>query len=320
MAQPRQPSLLARLAVDALKILITLGCLYLAVRSVDFTVLWQRLARVNLWLFAGAVLLSMVQIAIVALRWRLIISALDRAHSLTPRAALAITFSAQFVGQFLPFAAGDALRALLVARSAGASRRTAITSVLIDRAIGLLVLFLIALPPLIIAGRNGALSSLPQLLLVFILAALAATSLLLLAMPRIADMMRAYPATRGAAPLAEDVCTMRNDLRAWAPAAGLSVIVHALSVIIVWTLSFVVAAPTSFLTLWILVPPMLLATMLPFTVSGWGARETVVVAFLAQAGIPHDAALLLSISFGGVLLISALPGAVTWLQFMRRPT
>ena len=67
----------------------------------------------------------------------------------------------------------------------------------------------------------------------------------------------------------------------------------------------------------VLVPPMLFATMLPFTISGWGAREGAVVWFLSATGTPADAALVLSVSFGAALLVAALPGAVAWFGLAR---
>ena len=70
--------------------------------------------------------------------------------------------------------------------------------------------------------------------------------------------------------------------------AGLSLVVHLMSVGIVWILSLAVATPIAPVTLLVLVPPMLFATMLPFTVSGWGAREGAVVWFLSAHGTPPE--------------------------------
>jgi len=103
-----------------------------------------------------------------------------------------------------------------------------------------------------------------------------------------------------------------------ARAGGLSLIVHLMSVGVVWLLSHAVQMPLPFVTLLVLVPPMLFATMLPFTVSGWGAREGVVLWFLSSTGTPPEAALLVSISFGAALLVAALPGAVAWYGVVRR--
>ena len=100
--------------------------------------------------------------------------------------------------------------------------------------------------------------------------------------------------------------------------AGLSLAVHLMSVGIVWILSLAVATPIAPVTLLVLVPPMLFATMLPFTVSGWGAREGAVVWFLSATGTPSDGAFLLSVSFGAALLVAALPGAVAWFGLVRQ--
>jgi uncharacterized membrane protein YbhN (UPF0104 family) len=46
------------------------------------------------------------------------------------------------------------------------------------------------------------------------------------------------------------------------------------------------------------VPVILLATMLPFSIGGWGVREAAAVAVLSLAGISAEAALSLSLIFG----------------------
>jgi hypothetical protein len=56
------------------------------------------------------------------------------------------------------------------------------------------------------------------------------------------------------------------------------------------------------------VPLVLLISMVPVAIAGWGVREGFVVALLGAAGIGSDGALLLSVSFGMTLLLAALPG------------
>jgi hypothetical protein len=51
-------------------------------------------------------------------------------------------------------------------------------------------------------------------------------------------------------------------------------------------------------------------TTVPIAVAGWGLREGFVVALLGAAGIGTDGALVVSLSFGTVLLLAALPGVV----------
>ena len=91
---------------------------------------------------------SLVQIVLVAMRWRLVVAGSTGTHAPTQRLATAITFSAQFANQFMPFA-GDALRALLAVR-AGIRARFSITSAVVDRGLALVVLLLLTVPSLLL--------------------------------------------------------------------------------------------------------------------------------------------------------------------------
>jgi hypothetical protein len=58
------------------------------------------------------------------------------------------------------------------------------------------------------------------------------------------------------------------------------------------------------------VPLMLLVSMIPVAIGGWGVREGFLVALLRAAGIGPESALLLSVSFGTVSFLASLPGVV----------
>jgi uncharacterized membrane protein YbhN (UPF0104 family) len=65
-------------------------------------------------------------------------------------------------------------------------------------------------------------------------------------------------------------------------------------------------------------PVILFVNNLPFLYAGWGGRELITVVTLSHVGgVPTDQALLLSICYGLVMLVVALPGAIFW---MARPT
>jgi uncharacterized membrane protein YbhN (UPF0104 family) len=65
-------------------------------------------------------------------------------------------------------------------------------------------------------------------------------------------------------------------------------------------------------------PVILFVNNLPFLYAGWGGRELITVVTLSHiGGMPADSALMLSVSFGLMMLAAALPGAVFWIV---RPT
>ena len=64
-----------------------------------------------------------------------------------------------------------------------------------------------------------------------------------------------------------------------------------------------------------LVPLILLTTLVPITINGWGLREGAAAALLPLVGATASASLAASVAFGLVGLIAVLPGvAVAWMS------
>jgi hypothetical protein len=63
----------------------------------------------------------------------------------------------------------------------------------------------------------------------------------------------------------------------------------------------------------VLVPPVILIMTLPISIAGWGVRETAMVTAFGFVGIDGDSAIVLSIIFGIVTMVTALPGGLVFL-------
>jgi hypothetical protein len=102
------------------------------------------------WLVAGFLLLF-TAVSITFVRWRFLIHALGIDLSL--RDTLRISFLG-YMANFLPtgIAGGDVLKALMLGRERPGSRAKALASVVVDRIIGLYVLFLVAATGIIATG------------------------------------------------------------------------------------------------------------------------------------------------------------------------
>ncbi len=91
---------------------------------------------------------------------------------------------------------------------------------------------------------------------------------------------------------------------------GLAMLIHFLTALMVLVLALAlnISAPLS--SFFMLVPPVILISVVPVSLAGWGMREaTMVVAFGFVAVAPQEA-LILSIYFGLVTLVSSLPGLI----------
>ena len=127
--------------LSALKIMISLALLYLALRKVNLFELASRIDLASLGWIALALAVLLLQILVGALRWCQVSA--ECGAPLTTRQSMRYNMIGTFFNQTLPSSiGGDAVRLWLLARS-GAGWRTATYSIFVDRAIGLIALAII---------------------------------------------------------------------------------------------------------------------------------------------------------------------------------
>ena len=308
-AKPQNGGASARRAFLALKLAATVAALVLVVRLVDPAAMMERARNSDPRLLGLALALMLLQIPLVGLRWRLIVRAMsdERAFVPPPMKFQEITWIAQFFGQVLPFVAGDGLRVIFL-REAGATLRVAFKSTLLDRGVAALALFVIALPAALFSRVLAAAGAFLPPVVLFIAAGLVGA----VAALACADLIhRAGARWRALGAVAETVRDLRDILlsRTHAPRiVGLCFAVHGISIVVFWLLARGQDLPFGLADAVAIVPLVLLVSLGPIAVGGWGLREGFVVALLGAAGIGAEDALLLSLSFGTMVLAAALPG------------
>jgi uncharacterized membrane protein YbhN (UPF0104 family) len=100
---------------------------------------------------------------------------------------------------------------------------------------------------------------------------------------------------------------------------ALAATTHLLNVLVFWMLGQSLGLTVAFDQWFIVVPTVLLISMLPISIGGWGVREGAMVVALRGFGIPTEEALLPSILFGLCAVTATLPGAIFWIS-TRRPS
>jgi hypothetical protein len=302
---------LARRAFLALKLAATVLALVLVARFVDPAAMMERVRNTDPWLFGLALALMAVQVPLLGLRWRLVVRAMSDERAVVPGPARfqQIAWIAQFFGQIMPFVAGDGMRVLLL-REAGPSLRVAFKSTLLDRGIAALALFVLALPAALFSHILAAAGAFLAPVVLFIAAGLLGAIATLASV----DVIHRFGARwRIVGAVTETIRDMRDILlsRHYAPrVVTLCFAIHGISIVAFWLLAQGQRLPFDLADAFAIVPLVLLVSMVPIAVGGWGLREGFVVALLGAAGIGTEGALLLSLSFGTVVLLAALPGVV----------
>ena len=300
-----------RILLSTIKILISAALLYFSLRKVNLFDLASRIHVESLGWIALAIAVTFLQIFVGVLRWREISA--ECGAPLETRQAMRFNVIGTFFNQTLPSSiGGDAVRLWLVAR-AGAGWRAATYSIFVDRAIGLIALAIIIVASLpwsyrLIGDPDGR----TALLLLDFAALAGGLGFLVLGMLPWPWLKRWWGThhLHACAVIANRVIFSRDR---GPKVAVLSLIVHFLAVVIAWCVVRSINAPVMFGQIFQLVPPVMLITMLPISIAGWGVREATMGLAFGYAGLMTNEGVNVSLLFGAVSFLVGIFGGLVWI-------
>lgn len=313
-----------------LKVSVSVSLITALLARADLGDLGRHLASAGvLPLTIGALCIFALSVTTAA-RWKTVL--VEFRHPLAFVDTWRYTAIGMFFNQLLPSGiGGDGLR-IWYARRAGLPLGAAIGTVLVDRILallGLLVLVIVGLPYLLslrIAGVLAMVISISVALLALGIAVflsidylMAGMSALLQGRLRAALLQRSW-VTRVKDELARTAKDTRRLLKAlpYGPATILLSLINQLVLgLVVLYLARSMSLSLSPAAAMFLFPPVLLLSMIPISLAGWGVREGAMVIVFSLAGLQTEASLSLSVLFGACMFVSGLPGGVLWL-LMRR--
>ena len=300
-----------RILLSTAKIVVSAALLYLALRKVNPSDLISRFTVTSLFWIGLAIAVTFLQIFLGVLRWREVSA--ECGAPLELGRAMRYNVIGTFFNQTLPSAiGGDAVRLWLVAR-AGAGWRAATYSIFVDRAIGLIALAIVIVASLpwsyrLITDPQGR-----SALLLLDFAALAAGLGFLVLGALNWPWLKHWWATHhihACAVIANRVIFSRSR----GPiVAILSLLVHVLAVVIAWCVVQSIAAPVGFGETFLLIPPVMLITLMPISIAGWGVREATMGLAFGFAGLAANEGVNVSLLFGAVSFIVGAFGGLVWI-------
>ena len=226
----------------------------------------------------------------------------SRNARITPVVVIAVSAIGIFFGQVLPSVAGEGVRAWLLVRL-GCDWRNAVTSVVIDRAVGVGLLVAMGFVILLLPSSLTALGGYRDSALVVYGGLLLAGSLGLLFAPSIVLPFARWRYSRWIATLAVDA--RRVLLGPHGPAILGNRMRHPRAHHRRHLVAGPCAGPRSCRSpdAAVLFLVMVGVTLVPISISGWGLRELAVVSLLGHHGVSPEKALLFSVCFGLTLAI-----------------
>ncbi|MCK4864879.1 MAG: flippase-like domain-containing protein [Gammaproteobacteria bacterium] len=292
-----------------IRIIITAVLLTLIFRNIEFKSVKDIILHADIQLLILAILFQLLSTLLAGYRWGRVMKALNFGQK--SEFYMRSYFKGSFFNQGLPTSiGGDAVRVLDVATK-GHRKRDAFIGVFIDRILGLsglLILNLVAnyfLPGL-----------LPENLFLMINVIVLAGLLGFITFIYIHKIKALHKGRLLSYILrvSKQLNRILHDLRSISFHLVIGVLIHLFSIINIYLVGQSVGLEYDLLTIAVIVPPVILLTLIPVSLAGWGIREGAMVGLFGLIGGVAANILSMSILYGIILIISSLPGLYTYLH------
>lgn len=301
-----------------LKLAVSISLLAWVVYGIDFREFRSVVSSLPAVYVLLAAALIMLQTPVLAHRWFRILRVLQQQSGWLMLCKA--TYIGIFFNQALPGSVGGDIIRIAQLRASGVSLRVSTSSVILERLSGLyaLVLLMAAVSPLVapvVAGHSLT-------LLAAALCALVTAGFVILAY---VDQL--VPGWRFLAYLKQALAAIRGDYLTLVKDAGTTVhllllggISWALNLWAIYLLCIGARIDLPFATCFFFGGISVLASVLPISMAGWGVREGAMVALFGLVDVSPAQATTVSVTFGVLMVLTALPAGLLWLRSDVRTT
>jgi uncharacterized protein (TIRG00374 family) len=296
-----------------LKLSVACLLLFIIFRSIHPGETAAALLKASPRFLLAALFFQLASNTVASCRWRLI---MERLGFPAPKLFYVKSyFKGMFFNQGLPSSiGGDGIRILDCSRLG--STKEAFFGVFIDRIVGLAGLLLLNIAVLLIS--HHLLPPQIQYALLLILSALTVGLLLLFVLRKFAWFAAGkYLGFLGS--LSEHYFHVYSSPGAIILQLGLSIVIHLLAINAFYMNGQAVGLEFPLHVYLALVPPVVLLTIIPISLAGWGVREGAMVGFFLLIGADKTKVLAFSLLCGLTTLVASLPGLVIYLTQNSRP-
>lgn len=313
--------IMRRIARMALNLLITLAVFAVVTRGVNWSALFRMVGSVSALSIVASFLVLLALSPVQTFRWQGILDALG--VGIPFRKALPIVLIGVFFAQLLPASIGGDAARIWKLRGVGVPMAKAFNSVVLDRVSALLAVVLISFMGLSVLFDLLPSSEMRSSVLGVLVAAVCGLLALVLAarVPVLGRVLIRILGNRLGCLLnggIRDASTIFLYPRTLFITLALSVFIQLAISGAIWILAVGVGAGIGIIKCAVLVPFVILASMLPISIAGWGVREGAMVFAFGFAGVDVTAALTISVLFGVVLAATGLPGGLLLLYENRQ--
>lgn len=308
--------------LNLLKVVVSLGLLVALITQVDVGQALQHLSQMEWVPFLAAQILSLGGVLVRAYRWGALIWALN--VRVPWRRLTALYFVGSFFSLVLPTGVGGDVVKMYELSKDGNDTTAAISSVLVDRFLGLFVLFGMALAALVVGYRMVA----PEVRMLIALVFVSCLLGVVLVLQR--TWIESWGRRLGVSRLLGRIKILGELYRsihlygtaALLRATAASVVFNLMLVLMNYCLGRAVGINVS-LWYYFLFVPVISALLLVPSIGGLGVREAGYVVLFSQVGVDHGHGLALALAYDATLLVVGLIGALIYIvqgiQGLRTP-
>jgi len=292
-----------------LKVIVSLGLITFLINQVDFKGIVNILKNVDITMIVYALILLTIQVFIATTRWQFVLKC--QKIILDYKNTLQILWSGLFFNQAMPSSVGgDVIRGYYLKKQ-GMTLGRATLGVLMDRLFGMvgLVFLVLASLPLLFElvddsiARSGVL---------FIALGISLALLFIFFTDKLPGNFSHLKVIRGFYSLSQVGRRCIVDHYNGLIILVISILIHLISVISVMIMAAGLGINVEWSGFLLIIPLVTLMMVVPISIAGWGVREGVMVVGFGYLGVAPEAALALSILYGLLMLVVALPGGVVW--------
>jgi len=286
-----------------LKLGITALCFVLIFRSIGVYDLGRVIRQVDPWYLLPALIFNLLATVTASYRWYLVMQALDFGHG--PAFYFKSYLKAAYFNQVLPTSiGGDAFRVLEAGRL-GRGNKEAFYGVLLDRVVGLVGLLVLNL---IANLAYPGLLPRPVFLLINVIAVFGLAGVVTFAAAGRIRRLDRYLVLKHLHEFSARIRTLYKTRSAIAFHTALAVAIHFVLVLSVYFVGRGVGLAYDLPAFLVIVPPVFMLMVIPVSLAGWGVREGGFIGLFVLIGADKTQVLSMSLIYGLLGLVAALPG------------
>ncbi len=296
-----------------LRLLITCGMFYLIFNRIDLDGVITTIAQTNTGFLLMAIMFQFLSTFIASYRWKLVMQRLDFGQNFL--FYLRSYFKGSFFNQGLPTSiGGDALRVIDVSRN-GHRKRDAFYGVAVDRGLGLVGLLIFNLLANLLVP-----DLLPKKVYIVLntLVVMGIVGFVVVYYLNRIKLFEQWVITRVLVHISQNLEAVLANAASIFIQLGYSLLIHLMALLAIYFIGRGVGLQFDLITYMVLVPPVILLTIVPVSLAGWGVREGGMVGLFTLLHADPVLVVSMSIIYGFILIITSLPGLAVYLSGKHR--